>query len=180
MNSLYNGSRHICSTHVRVRVGSMDNFAEKNHLSHHKIIYLSILLLPLFLFTRSKTDNGRARSLNLLFLTSLSYTAGIFYSFQHKLKKLVNTRLINVLFLCVGWIAYQIGLQINLRLQGGLSFYAIGTKFEFINTIRPEIIASLLIVSGIASYLRIWYKHKQKKSLVNTHIRLHIPAHTAN
>jgi hypothetical protein len=159
----------------------MKNSPEKTHLSHHLMIYICtscILLLQLFLFTRQETEVGRSRSLNLLALTFLSYAFGIFHSFQRRFKKLLNTWLVNVVFLVVGWITYQVDLQKTLRSQSLFSFYAIGTKFEFMNIIRPELITALLIVSSIILSLRLWHKQKQIKSLVNSN-QFIISAHSA-
>ena len=160
----------LVNTHM-LRVGSMKNSPEKTHLSHHLMIYIStscILLLQLLLFTRQETEIGRSRSLNLLVLTFLSYAFGIFHSVQRRFKKLLNTWLVNVLFLLIGWITYQVDLLNTLRFQSLFSFYAIGTKFEFMNIIRPELITAILIVSSIILSLRLWHKHNQTKSLVNS------------
>jgi hypothetical protein len=149
----------------------MQNSPEKTHLSSHLMIYIStscILLLQLILFTRQETEIAHSRSMNLLVLTFLSYAFGIFHSFQRRLKKLLNTWLVNVLFLLVGWITYQVDLLKTLRFQSLFSFYAIGTKFEFMNIIRPDLITAILIVSSIILSLRLWHKHKQIKSLVNS------------
>lgn len=156
----------------------MNESAERSHMSHHLSIYIStscILLLQLFLSSRNEVNIEYSQSSNLLLLSSVGYIIGIFYSLQHQLNKLTNTWLMNISLLMVGWIAYQVDIQTTLKLHGGLSVYAIDTKFEFINISRPEMITSMLIISGIISCLSLWHKHKLKKALLNTTVGLYLP-----
>ncbi len=150
---------------------------ERNHLSHQLIIYSitsCLLILQLFIFTQH--EQAVERSLNLLFFALPLYILATFYSVQHRLHRLQNTWLINILFLLVGWTTYQADLQYTLNLQHGSPFYQLGTYFEPANIMRPETITSILIISSTIICLRLWYKYQQKKTLVTTELLLHVRA----